>query len=107
MLKGLDLKQRIEFSSSKDTADPKTIFVMRPLSGEEQENFKDPGTNKIKLAGTKIYDFLAAAIVEIKNFDGDGDVRSKLVTITDSEILAELIGECGKLSNMSKADEKN
>ena len=35
MLKGIDLSQRIEFSSKEDKGDQKTIFVIRPLSGVE------------------------------------------------------------------------
>ena len=107
MLKGLNMSQRIEFSSVTDTSDPKTIFVLRPLSGEEQENFKDAEGNKLKLSGTKIYDFLSTAVVEIKNFDIAGSVREQLNTITDSNILAELIREAANLSQMLKDDQKN
>jgi hypothetical protein len=105
MLKGINVNQRIEFVSSKDTEEPKTVFVLRPLTGEEKANFNDDGS--IKLAGTRIYDFLSLAVVEIKNYEVEGTVREKLVSIKDDSVIAEIINEIGKISNMTGQDQKN
>ena len=105
MLKGLDINRRIEFVSSKDTAEPKTVFVLKPLSGEDRANFLDNGT--VRLSGTKMYDFLETSVVEIRNFDIEGDIRKKLISIEDDEVIAELVNEIGKISNMTRQDQKN
>lgn len=105
MLKGININQRIEFISSKDNGEPKTIFVLKPLTGEDKANFCDNG--EVKLSGTKLYDFIVSSIVEIKNFDIDGSIRDKLVAIEDDAVIAELVTEIGRINNMTRQDQKN
>lgn len=105
VIKGIDVNKRHEFICSLDKEEPKTIFVIKPLSGEDRANFSDEGN--VKLSGTKLYDFLAASIVDIKNFDIDGDIRTKLISIKDDAVIAELVLEVGRISNMTRQDEKN
>lgn len=107
MIKGIDVNQRIEFVSKNDTEEPKTIFIIRPLTGEEKANFQDEGKAEIRLSGTRMYDFLAASVVEIRNFNIEGDMRTKLNSIGDDALLAELIEAIGNLSNMTRQDQKN
>lgn len=105
VIKGLDINQRVEFTPSTDTEEPKTVFVIKPLSGEDRANFVDDG--KVKLSGTKLYDFLSISIVEIRNFNVEGDIRTKLISIKDDVVIAELVTEVGRVSNMTRQDEKN
>lgn len=106
MIRGIDVNQRVEYVSQYDDGDTKTIFVLRPLTGEEKNNLSDEN-KEVKLVGTKIFDFLEKCVVEIKNFPISGTVRQQLNAIGDERIIVELITECGKLNNMSRQDQKN
>ena len=97
MIEGIDVTQRIEFSSAKDTAEPKTIFVFRPLNREEQG-----GMSKLNM-----YDMLATCIVEIKNFNIKGTIREQLVSIKDNDVLIELIEKIGSINKITAVDQKN
>ena len=105
MIKGIDVNQRIEFISKFDTEEPKTVFVIRPLNGEEKSNMQEQG--KVKLSGTRMYDFLALTIVDIKNCQTEGTIREKLIAIKDDNVILELIKEIGAINNMTEQDEKN
>jgi hypothetical protein len=105
MLKVIDVNQRIEFVSKYDNDEIKTVFVLKPLTGEDRANFFDNGT--ATLSGTKLYDYLSSAVVEIKNIDGDGNIRSKLVSIKDDNVIAELVTKIGEMNNMTRQDQKN
>lgn len=105
MIKGLNMNQRVEYIPLYDNDEPKTVFVLRPINGEERSNFQDDG--KLRLTGTKIYDFLSCGVVEIRNFAIEGTIREKLVSIKDDRIIAELIEKVGELSEMTRQDQKN
>jgi hypothetical protein len=107
MLKGIDVNQRIEFTSQYDTEETKTVFVFRPLTSEEKNNLKSPVDGSVKLMGTAIFDFLEKCIVEIRNFELGATIREKLVSIKDERVVAELITFGGSLSEMSGQDAKN
>lgn len=106
MLKGININERIEYVSKYDDAEPKTVFVFRPLSVEEKNNLVDEN-GKVKLVGTKIFDFLEKTVVEIKNFSIQGTIREQLNSLSDDNVIVELIQEAGKLSNMSRQEQKN
>lgn len=106
MITGIDVNQRIEYVSKYDDGETKTVFVMRPLTGEERNNLSDEN-KEVKLVGTKIYDFLEKCIVEIRNFSIQGTIRQQLNSIMDEKVIVELITEGGKLSNMTRQDQKN
>lgn len=106
MIKGIDPKQRIEFVSQYDDGETKTVFVLRPLTAEERNNIQDDN-GKIRLSGTRIFDFLEMAVVEIRNFPINGTLREQLNSIQDERVIIELISESGKLSNMTRQDQKN
>lgn len=106
MIKGIDVNQRLEYVSKYDDAEPKTVFIFRPLTAEEKNNLSDD-SGTVKLVGTKIFDFLEKTIVEIRNFPIAGTIREQLNSISDENIVVELIQESGKLSNMTRQDQKN
>lgn len=106
MLKGIDIDQRIEFSSKLDKDDTKTIFIFKPLSALEMMNLSSASDDgQLKLTGTKIFDYLEMCIVEIKNYRLT-NVRDALVTLS-APVLTELITEATRINNVSEQDSKN
>ena len=107
MLKGIDVNQRVEFSSKNDTSEPKTIFVFSPLSGIQMIDmsgmFKD---GMAKLTGDAIVQFLSKCIVEIKNFEGETE-KIKILNSLNPSVIGELIEEAGKLNNLTAQEAKN
>lgn len=100
MLPIINIKQRIEFVSPRDEADPKTVFVLRPMSGIESmdlmRSFKD---GAMSLDKESIRSILLNSIVEIKNYDGSVDNL-------DTATVAELIGEVFKINGLTEDDKK-
>lgn len=106
MIKGIDLNQRIEYVSKTDNEETKTIFVFKPLSAESMLNFIGDGSGgELKLAGSKIFEFLEMSIVEIKNFQ-EGTVASQLRSLPPM-VIAELVQEAGSINKMTGQDQKN
>lgn len=94
MLYGVDINQRVEFISSRDISDPKTVFVLRPLGGLELARIGD--TDKA----------LIEAIVEIRNMP-DGMTKEDYVSSLDSISLWELVSKANVLNKVTGQDEKN
>lgn len=102
MLKGIDIKQRIEFVSEKDTDEPKTVFVLRPLTSLEKLNFAT-ASQENQSAGLEMY--LRKSIVEVRNFH-----VSEIGEVIDSlppETLGEIMIELNKINELSKNETKN
>lgn len=100
MLQGIDVSQRIEFSSVSDTGEPKTVFVLKPLSGLEMLEFSGGGTDDIKK-------MIIKSIVEVKNFSKDGISIEEVVGSLNLSVVGELINKINYLNNLSRQDEKN
>ena len=107
MLKGIDINQRIEFSSKSDDSEPKTIFIFKPMSAEDMLNFAGDGDNgQLKLSGSKIFSFLEMSIVEIKNYEPVGTVASILRTLPPM-VITELVQESASINKITGQDQKN
>lgn len=115
MLKGIDLSQRIDFTFSDDS-DPKTVVVLRPLSGVEMaelSNFKEG--DEVKVTAGYIVNMLAKTIVEIRNFPNEGDIIAsnekelvnKFINGLSVKSLGEIMGEITKINNLTRQDSKN
>lgn len=115
MLKGIDIAQRIEFTFSNDT-DPKTVVVLRPLSGIEMaelSNFQEDG--KVKVNSVYLSKMLLKTIVEIRNYPSEGDSVSsveaeaigKFINTLTVQHLGELMGELTKVNNLLGQEAKN
>lgn len=102
MLKGIDIRQRIEFSSSLDTNEPKTIFVLKPLTSLETTHFSTLHDDD-QLSALRFY--IKSSIVQIKNFETE-DV-DEAINLLDSTTLGELLTEINKINKVSKDDVKN
>lgn len=94
MLKGIDVNQRIEFISKYDTSEPKTIFILKPLSSFEMMELG-------KLESIEFY--LEKSIVEVKNFNGL-DIKGSLSAIS-VKVLGELIECINKINKLSDEEE--
>lgn len=106
MLKGIDLNQRIEFSSKSDDSEPKTIFVFKPMDTEAMLKFSaDSQNGQLKITGTKVFDFLELSIIEINNYQ-EGKISDLLRTFPIS-VIAELVEEAGSINKMTGTDQKN
>lgn len=100
MLEGIDLNQRIEFVSSYDKLEPKTVFVLRPLSGVELLGLG--GTiegGKIKLTRDYILDLISKSLVEIKNSES-GKTNQEMVESLNFLVLGELINRIADINSL-------
>lgn len=106
MLKGIDVNQRIEFISKYDTEEPKTVFVFRTLNAEAMLEFAgDIANGKLTLMGSQVFKFLELAIVEVKNFENTN--IPEMLRMLPPLVITELVGEAGKMNNMTEQDAKN
>ena len=100
MLEGIDVNQRVEFVSSKDNSEPKTIFVLKPLSGSEMLRVADSSGNYGSLIN-----LLLASVVEIKNFSTDN--IEEAINMLPSDILNEILTKINSINHISEQDAKN
>jgi hypothetical protein len=94
MLKGIDVNQRIEFVSKYDDTEPKTVFVLKPLSSLEMMTL---GTNE------SIEFYLEKSIVEVKNFDNKS--VKEAISSVNVKVLGELIEQINRLNKLSDEQE--
>ena len=99
MLKGIDMNQRINFISKEDKEEPKTVFVIRPLSAIEMMN-----TSKDEYLSL----MLNKSIVEIKNPDlKDRQEIDDFVNGLNVAVLTELINEITDINKLKDDEIKN
>jgi hypothetical protein len=105
MKKVININQRFDFCLSSDIEEPKTVFVLRPLSGLEMlemSSFVKDG--QLCLNEKNVFSMLSKSIVEIKNFDTT-NIEEAINSLDVSDI-TELIMEIGKINNITEADKK-
>lgn len=108
MLKGIDLSQRIEYSS-KDDSDPKTIFILKPMTGLQMlETSKFLKGNEMKINGEYIKTLLGGCIDEVKNPDLK-EVAGILAFIEGlaPTVLMELVLEVSSVNKLTDDEVKN
>jgi hypothetical protein len=98
MLEGIDVGQRINFTSKKDKTEPKTVFVLRPLSGIDRLNILQSVDSSVQTA-------LETSIVEIKN--NNNISKEDYIKTLDLSVLDELMEKINNISNIKDDDEKN
>lgn len=118
MIKGIDINQRVEYTFKNDTTDPKTVFVIRPLSPTEFAGFTkvDPETKSVIVSGDAIINLLLSAVVEVRNYAiGDEEIK----TTTDNSVkksifrslpaseLNEIFGEVISMNKLGDTERKN
>lgn len=97
MLKGIDVNQKIEFVSKEDISDPKTVFVLRPLTGFEMLELQNLSNAE------DLFKMVRKSIIEVKNGEPDLDkMIHSLPVATVSELVVTIFG----LNNLTEADKK-
>jgi len=98
MLRGIDPNERHEHISKYDLDEPKTVFVLKPLSALDMpENL---------VTREDMLQMLSSAVVEIKNMPAGIDKDAYLRRL-DVLSLGELIGVCNKLNGLTGQETKN
>lgn len=98
MLEGIDVRQEIEFVSKKDKTEPKTVFILRPLSGMDRLNIIQGGGSSAQKA-------LQTSIIEIKN--NDNVSVEDYINMLDLEVLDEIMEKINDISSIKDDDKKN
>lgn len=107
MIPVIDIKQRIEFISKEDKTEPKTIFVLRPLSGVEKFGVLQLAVGKnLTLEGEYITKLLEKAVVEVKNHSIEGTKEDIINSLPDSVII-ELVNKIGEMNSLTENESKN
>lgn len=97
MITGIDVNQKIEFTSSFDTNEPKTIFVIKPFSG----------IDKIELNGKGMAEILDKAIIEIKNLPEGKNKLDFIKSIESPDVIAQLLEQVANINNITRQEAKN
>lgn len=116
MVNLLNINARVEVNLKSDRSDPKTIFVLRPLTGPERLDltrfFKvEIGTDKkpkasLLITGEYSRAMLSRTIIEIKN----RDEKMSIVEIIDRlnpHDLIELVSKVSEMSTLTETERKN
>ena len=98
--KGIDVRQRIEFISSIDNIEPKTVFVLRPLSSLEKTVFLSMTDRK-----ESVLFYITNSIVEIK--DSEFESKEDAINSIDDVTLGELLSKINEINGISKEEAKN
>lgn len=100
MLQGINVNDRIEFISKHDKDDPKTIFILRPLTADEvlkTANVKDSYKSLMKM--------LELSIVEIKNFEHT-EIKIAIESLSTG-VINELLETVNKINHITDDEAKN
>lgn len=100
MIKAIDTSVRIEFSSKNDTTDPKTIFILRPLSGMEMMQFTGGGQDDV-------LKMVSSSLVDVKNFPSKWDNIIDVCNMLSINTLGELISKINEINSVTEQDQKN
>lgn len=102
MLKGIDVKQRIEFISSKDDSDPKTVFVLKPMSTLDKMQFSTMLSEDYSKA---LRFYLKNSIVSISNFQTLN--VDEAIEMLDMDVMDELTKKLNEINNVTESEIKN
>jgi len=117
MIEGIDINQRIEYTLKSDTTEPKTVFVLRPLSGPEALELT---TNRVKvligeggrpvaelrMTAEHVRSVLKKCIIEIKDFKNFESIEKTIESLPPTA-LAELMRKITEINNLTEAERKN
>ncbi len=107
MIKGINIDERINFTPTSDVSEPKTVFVLRPLTSAELIGYGQLVNNgKLETVGDDTICLLETCIVEIKNYDGFTDKRD-IIKSLPVDVMIELVSKCNEINHMWGNDRKN
>ena len=121
MLKGINIKETVEFISTLDTEEPKTVFLIGNMTAEAKTRIMSgsvtivDGKPVAKAETGKAYEIVKAGLKGIKNF---GDPRSgqsinidvitdDILNQIDGAVLFEIGAELIKLNFKAEGARKN
>ena len=109
MLQGVDINQRIEFVSKEDKTDPKTVFILKPMSGSQMLDMSKYISGKdLQVSSEYINYMVETSIVEIKNPDITEATKIKeYINQLSSTVLLEVMIRVGEINNVSDDESKN
>lgn len=103
MITGIDVNQRVEFSISSDTEEPKTIFIARPLTASEMMSFSSDNRDAVE----KTFGLLEKSIVEVRNYaQSDKPIKDILRTLPIIAI-NELSLKIAEINHLNDLERKN
>lgn len=100
MIKVIDVNSRIEFVSSFDKTEPKTVFYLKPLSGIEMMSFTDGHKEDI-------FNMVISSVVDVKDYPVEGKTVSEIINSLSITVLGELITKINSINNVTEQDQKN
>ena len=99
MLTGINVNERVEFSSKFDKNDPKTVFILRPLTGLEMLKFSSGSIEDI-------VKMVEASIVSVTDFSGAKEIRD-VINSLQMNVLGEVIQAINAINKVTEQDVKN
>ncbi len=97
MLKGVDINSRFNFISSEDITEPKTIFILKPLSSFEMMTHSD-----LKSKGD-LLELVKLSIESIQNIDAEKDEFIESIPV---KTLSEMVKYILEINNLTESDKK-
>lgn len=94
MLQGLNTNERIEFVSKYDLTEPKTVFVLKPLSGYESTSINN------------LFESLMLVIVDIRNIP-EQTSKEDYIKSLDQQSFTELVMKINSLNKVTENEKKN
>jgi hypothetical protein len=114
MLKGIDAKEVIEFTSSLDVDKDKTIFLIGNILHEDKlkifsEAMKPDGTIDLASAANKAFDIIIAGLKGIKNLNGKDYtiITRDVLNILPFAIITELLSKILEYNQIGEVERKN
>jgi len=98
MIQGIDINQRIEFVSKRDTTEPKTVFIFKPLSGFEMLKVQETIDEN-----QKIKKFISETVVSISGVED----KNQFIESLPITILGELLEKANEINSFSETEIKN
>lgn len=111
---GIDSKETVEFTSTKDTGDVKTVFVLGSFTNREKlrvfgGSMNDKGQFDASKFQDKIFDVLKIGVKKIRNLAGkdyDG-MAEDLLEVIPFVVLMELFQKIMEINFPSEQEVKN
>ena len=114
MLKGVDIKETVEYVSPSDAGDNPTKFILGNISNRDKltlfaDAINEKGEVDMKKVMSKAVDVVQAGLKGIKNLGGkDYDViTEEIVDMLSFIIMSELVGKILELNFVSEGQAKN
>lgn len=106
MIKFIDMKDREEFISSQDATEPKTVFVLKPLSSMDHGKTIRRYEEQMQLDA--MFETVKACLVEIRNGEAViKDITDDVIKSIPLNVIIELMDRIMAKNTLSGQDTKN